>query len=65
MINGATQAAVTKLDILFPACKGAKSFDELTKEAKQFIADIENHTGIPVVFIGTGQEALDIIDRRK
>ncbi|MEM2118204.1 MAG: adenylosuccinate synthetase [Candidatus Bathyarchaeia archaeon] len=64
-LNGATQAAVTKLDVLFPACKGAKIYDALPKDAKQFIKEIEKSTGIPVVLIGTGPEALDIIDRRK
>ncbi|MEM3457855.1 MAG: adenylosuccinate synthetase [Candidatus Bathyarchaeia archaeon] len=64
-LNGATQAAVTKLDVLFPACKGAKTYDDLPKDAKQFIKEIEKSTGIPVVLIGTGPEALDIIDRRK
>jgi len=64
-LNGATQAAVTKLDILFPACKGAKTYDDLPKDAKQFIKEIEKQTSIPVVLIGTGPEALDIIDRRK
>jgi len=65
MINGATQAAVTKLDSMYPKCKGAKTFDELPREAKEFINKIEKQTGIPVVLIGTGPEALDIIDRRK
>jgi adenylosuccinate synthase len=37
----------------------------LPKEAKEFISEIERQTGIPVVLIGTGPEALDIIDRRK
>ena len=64
-INGATQAAVTKLDSLFPKCQSARKFDVLPKEAKQFIKEIENQTGISVVLIGTGPEALDIIDRRK
>jgi adenylosuccinate synthase len=65
MINGATQAAVTKLDALYPKCSGARAYDELPNEAKQFISEIERQTGIPVVLIGTGPEALDIIDRRK
>lgn len=65
MINGATQAAVTKLDILYPQCKSAKTYDELPEEAKQFINEIEKQTGIPVALIGTGPEPLDIIDRRK
>jgi adenylosuccinate synthase len=64
-INGATQAAVTKFDILFPECKGARNFEDLAKEAKQFITEIETQTRVPVVLIGTGPEALDIIDRRK
>ena len=64
-LNGATQAAVTKLDILFPTCKGAKTYDDLPKDAKQFIKEIEKQTSIPVMLIGTGPEALDIIDRRK
>jgi adenylosuccinate synthase len=64
-INGATQAAVTKLDSLFPKCQGLRKFDALPNEAKQFIKEIESQTGIPVALIGTGAEALDIIDRRK
>jgi adenylosuccinate synthase len=65
MVNGATQAALTKLDILYPECKNVREYDKLPKEAKQFIGEIEKQTGIPVVLIGTGPEALDIIDRRK
>jgi adenylosuccinate synthase len=64
-INGATQAAVTKLDCMFPKCQSVKKFDALSTDAKQFIKEIENKTGLPVVLIGTGPEALDIIDRRK
>jgi adenylosuccinate synthase len=65
VINGATQLAVTKLDCLFPECKGMRSFKQLPKEAKRFIEEIETHTQTPVSLIGTGPEALDIIDRRK
>jgi len=64
-INGATQAALTKLDAVYPQCKGAKTYEDLPKEAKEFVKEIEKQTGIPVVLIGTGPEALDIIDRRK
>jgi adenylosuccinate synthase len=64
-INGATQAAVTKLDSMFPKCQGAREFADLSKGAKEFIKEVENRTGIPVVLIGTGPEAWDIIDRRK
>jgi adenylosuccinate synthase len=63
-INGATQAAMTKLDVIYPECKGARKYDELSKEAQAFIKEVETRTGVPVVFIGTGPEALDLIDRR-
>ncbi|MEM0007699.1 MAG: adenylosuccinate synthetase [Candidatus Bathyarchaeia archaeon] len=64
MLNGATQIALTKLDIVYPKCKGARKYDELTPEAKEFVREIERQLGIPVVLIGTGQEVLDIVDRR-
>jgi adenylosuccinate synthase len=65
VIHGATQAAVTKLDSVYPECKGKREFDELPRDAKQFIGEIEKRTGIKVTLIGTGPEALDIIDRRR
>jgi adenylosuccinate synthase len=65
IINGATEAAVTKLDILFPECKDATSFGQLSSEAKEFIGKIENETGVPVTIIGTGPLVFDIVDRRK
>ena len=64
-INGATQAAVTKLDCIFPECQGKRTFDGLSKDARQFIKEIESRTGVPVTLIGTGPDALDIVDRRK
>jgi adenylosuccinate synthase len=63
-INGATQAVLTKLDCMFPACRSTKKFDDLSVNAKQFVKEIEEKTGVPIVLIGTGPEALDIIDRR-
>ncbi len=64
-IHGATEAAVTKLDILFPGCKNATNYEQMPQEAKDFIVRVERATGIPVTIIGTGPEALDIIDRRE
>ena len=63
-INGATQAALTKLDCIFPECKAKRTFDALSQEAKLFIKEVEDKTGIPVTIVGTGPDALDIIDRR-
>ena len=63
-INGATQAALTKLDSLYPGCRGVKQYSDLSQEAKGFIKEVESRTGVPVVLIGTGPEAFDIVDRR-
>jgi adenylosuccinate synthase len=65
MINGATEAAITKLDVLFPECKDASSFEQLPSEAKGFIRRIETETGVLVTIIGTGPSVFDVIDRRK
>ena len=64
MLNGATQAAVTKIDVLFPNCKGVKSHNKLSKDAKAFIENIEKEIKIPVNLIGTGPDALEMVDRR-
>ncbi len=64
-INSATQIALTKLDIIFPQCKGIKEYSKLTNEAKKFVENIESETGISVTIIGTGAEINDTIDRRR
>jgi adenylosuccinate synthase len=65
MLNSATQAAVTKIDVLFPECKGMKSYNELTRGAKAFIEKVEKAVKIPVTLIGTGPGALEMVDKRK
>jgi adenylosuccinate synthase len=65
VINSATQIALTKLDCLYPESKGTRAFEELSKEAKQFIEHVEKQTQTPVMLVGTGPDALDMIDRRK
>src|SRR5438874_8201876 len=63
-LNGATQIALTKLDVLFPSAKGARHIEDLDKTAKAFISEIEKKTGIPVMLIGTGPKEEDLIDLR-
>jgi len=64
-INGATQAALTKLDCVFPECRSVRNFDELPKKAIEFVKEVEVKSKVSVTLIGTGPDALDIIDRRK
>jgi adenylosuccinate synthase len=63
-LNGATQTAITKMDVVYPSCKGVNSYDSLSDEVKAFIKKVESSTGTPVTLIGTGPGAEDIIDRR-
>lgn len=65
MINGATQIAVTCVDRLFPDAKGAKTWEDLPTEARNFIGRIENETGVPVTLISVGQDIFDVIDLRE
>ena len=64
MLNGATQIAITKLDVLFTDCAGKQTFEELSKDAQAFIANIESRLNTPVTIIGTGPNINDTIDRR-
>ena len=64
MLNGATQIAITKLDIIFSDAAGMTSFDDLSNQAKAFIKNIEDQLDTPVSLIGTGPAVNDIIDRR-
>jgi adenylosuccinate synthase len=64
MINGATQLAITKMDILYPDCRGASDYSQMEAEAVAFIEKIEEEVGIPVTLIGTGPGVKEVIDRR-
>lgn len=64
MLNGATQAAVTKIDVLFPDCGGIRAYNKLSKDAKAFVEKVEKEIKIPVTLIGTGPDALEMVDRR-
>ncbi|HYU55993.1 MAG TPA: adenylosuccinate synthetase [Candidatus Dormibacteraeota bacterium] len=63
-LNGATQIALTKLDVLYPTAKGVRDYLNLPKEARDFAVSIERETNVPVTLIGTGPDEKDIIDKR-
>jgi adenylosuccinate synthase len=65
MLNSATQIAITKMDALFPECRGMRCFEELPRDAKKFVEWIEEELKVPVTLIGTGAEIEDIIDLRE
>jgi len=65
ILNSATQIAITKIDVIYPECGEIDNFEDLSKEAKNFIYEIESETNIPVTLIGTGPSTLDVVDRRR
>jgi len=65
MLNSANQIAITKLDVIYPSCRGIRKYTDLPEEAKGFIKNIEVSVGVPVTLIGTGPETYDIIDLEK
>ena len=64
MLNGASQAAITKLDVRFPECAGMTKYGQLPADARAFTEEIEKKLGIPVTLLGTGPAVNDVIDRR-
>jgi len=62
-LNGATQAAITKMDVVFPQAIGLKRFEDLPRTAKEFVSEVEKSISIPVTLIGTGPSSEDLIDR--
>ena len=65
MINGATQIALTCLDLLFPECSKITDYEKLSGDAKKYMKNIEKKLGVPVTLISTGPELESTIDRRK
>lgn len=64
LLNGATQLALTKMDILYPECAGVRSYDGLSDDARTFVNTIEERLKVPVTIIGTGPRDVDVIDCR-
>jgi len=64
MLNSATQAAITKLDVLFPQVKHVREWSKLPMNVRKWIEDVEEHIKVSVTLIGTGPDLKHIIDRR-
>ncbi|NPA23443.1 MAG: adenylosuccinate synthetase [Crenarchaeota archaeon] len=65
MLNTPTQIAITKLDALFPEAKGKRRWEDLPPDARRWIEDLEDKLKVPITLIGTGEDAEDMVDRRR
>jgi len=63
--NSATDIAITKVDVLFPEAKCLKRWEDLPKDVKNWIENIEEKLKVPVLIIGTGEDVNCVIDRSK
>ncbi len=64
MINSATQLTITNLDRMFKGAAKAQRWDQLPKDAQDYVAGIEAELGVPVTIVSTGSGTEDIIDMR-
>ncbi|OYT38302.1 MAG: adenylosuccinate synthetase [Desulfurococcales archaeon ex4484_58] len=65
MLNSATQVAITKIDKLYPETRGVREWSELPGRVRRWIEDLEDQLKTPITLIGTGEDSLHIIDRRR
>jgi len=65
MLNSATQAAITKLDVLYPDASGVREWSKLPYEVRRWVEEVESEIRVPVTLVGTGPDATQVIDRRK
>ncbi len=60
-LNGATACAITKIDAVYPDAKGVREYSKLSADAKRFIEEVEAEVGVPVKYVGTGEEVFDTL----
>lgn len=62
MINGATEIALTFCDQYAPEMYGARKKGQISKSIYELIERVENRTQLPVKYLSTGSDLLDIIN---
>ena len=64
LLNGPTDIALTFVDYLHLANRGAYRFDQLHLDTVRFIEEVEMVSGVPVSMISTNFNWRNVIDRR-
>lgn len=60
--NTATDLALTKVDRVFPGARCRRRWEDLPREARAWIEEVEDKLGVPVTVIGTGEDVECTID---
>lgn len=61
MLNSATAAAITKLDVLFPEVRGVRDPAKLPSKVRRWVDEVETALKVPVIMLGTGEEVEDAV----
>ena len=62
MVNRPTALALQGLDYLNFEDRGKRKYKMLSRKSKRFISHLEKQTGVPIRFIFTGPDLLDVIE---
>jgi len=65
MLNSATLIAITKIDALFREARHVRKWEDLPRNARAWVEEVESRLNKPVVLIGTGEELEDVVDRSR
>ena len=60
--NTATDVALTKIDRVFPEARCRRRWEELPREARAWIEEVEDKLGVPVTLVGTGEDIECTVD---
>lgn len=64
-INSATQVAITRLDTAFRESHGARRWEDLPREARAWLEDLEDKLKVPITLVSTGADLMETVDLRK
>lgn len=61
VLNSATGAAITKLDVLFPEVRGVRDPAKIPSKVRRWVDEVEGALKVPVIMLGTGEEVEDTV----
>lgn len=65
VLNSATQIALTRVDVVSREDQCVREWSKLSQNLRKWIDDLEDKLRTPITIIGTGEDILCTVDRRK